>query len=122
MSWNRNAQPTGIAFASANLRRSAHAASFQPLPPTIAIGRSAPASSARSRSISAAAGAACTSRNGSVSGTAAVVVSTSSGSASTTGPLRPDIAQWKAWLRYSGTRSARSIDATHFAIWPNIRR
>lgn len=51
-----------------------------------------------------------------MSGTDAVSTSTSSGSASTTGPLRPDMAQWNAWLTYSGTRSARSIDATHFAI------
>ena len=57
-----------------------------------------------------------------MSATAAVPTSMSSGSASTTGPLRPDVAQWNAWLMYSGVRSARSIEATHFAIGPNIRR
>ena len=35
---------------------------------------------------------------------------------------RPDTARWNAWLTISGTRSGRSICATHFAIWPNIRR
>ncbi|MHA7165289.1 LemA family protein, partial [Burkholderia pseudomallei] len=48
--------------------------------------------------------------------------STSSGSASTTGPGRPDIATWNAWLRYSGMRRGSSICATHFASWPNMRR
>ena len=46
----------------------------------------------------------------------------SSGSASTTGPGRPAIAVWKAWLTYSGMRSTRSICATHLAIWPYMRR
>ena len=46
----------------------------------------------------------------------------SSGSASTTGPRRPDIAVWNAWLTYSGMRSMRSIWPTHFAIGPYMRR
>jgi hypothetical protein len=39
----------------------------------------------------------------------------SSGNANTTGPGRPEVATWKAWLMYSATRSARSICATHLA-------
>jgi len=46
----------------------------------------------------------------------------SSGSASTTGPGRPAHAVENARATYSGTRSTRSICATHFAIGPNMRR
>ena len=49
-------------------------------------------------------------------------VSMSSGRASTTGPGRPEVAAWKAWLTYSGTRLGSSICATHFATCPNMRR
>ncbi len=46
----------------------------------------------------------------------------SSGSASSTGPGRPAVAVWKAWLTYSGMRSARSICATHLVSGPYMRR
>ena len=46
----------------------------------------------------------------------------SSGSATTTGPGRPDVATAKARAMSSGTRSARSICVTHFAIEPKTAR
>ena len=38
--------------------------------------------------------------------------STSSGRANTTGPLRPDMATWKAWETYSG-KARRVLDLSH---------
>ena len=45
------------------------------------------------------------------------------GRASTTGPGRPAMAVWKAWLTYSGMRSTRSICADpfrHRAVHPPV--
>ena len=39
-----------------------------------------------------------------------------------TGPGRPFMARWKAWLTISGMRRASSICVTHLAIWPYMRR
>ena len=46
----------------------------------------------------------------------------SSGKASATGPGRPEVARWKAWLTSSGMRRASSISATHLVTGPNMRR
>ncbi len=43
-----------------------------------------------------------------------------SGSASTTGPGRPERANWNARAMYSGSRSVVSTSATHLARPPNI--
>ncbi len=48
--------------------------------------------------------------------------SMSSGKASTTGPGRPEVATWNAWLISSGMRSAMSICVTHLASGAYILR
>jgi hypothetical protein len=69
----------------------------------------AAASSSRKDAMSSGAGAPRATLNGPASATSTSSTSMSSGRAMTTGPGRPFIARWKAWLTISGMRRASSI-------------
>jgi hypothetical protein len=79
-------------------------------------------SSARQDAMSSGDGAPRAILYGPASATSTSSTSMSSGNAMTTGPGRPFIARWKAWLTISGMRRASSIWVTHLAIWPYMRR
>ncbi len=125
-SWKRNAQPTGISQSSAKRSKSQAESGVQPLPPTIANGRSDRISNWRNCSIACGSGCACTGTICGNTGAAVGADSMSSGNASTTGPGRPCIAVRKARATYSGRRSGECTSPTHFARpsvpGPNIWR